>query len=104
MLAAPGPAKLRQSPPAGYAARASAGIIAGFFLAAALIGLASWFWPGPWEATLVMSLLAFFPLWTGLACAAFRFNNGKQAWAWLGTPALIGLGLLRLLQAMDWVR
>ena len=34
-------------------ARASAGIVPGFFLSAALVGLASWMLPGPWQSTLV---------------------------------------------------
>jgi len=85
-------------------ARASAGIVAGFFLAASLLGLACWSLPGPWEATLVPGLLAFFPLWVGVACAAFRFASGARAWGWLGALALAGLGLLWLAQAAAWVR
>ena len=85
-------------------ARASAGVVAGFFLAAAVIGLISWSLPGAWESTIVPGLLAFFPLWIGVICAAMRFNTGRQAWTWLGALALSGLGLLWLLQAAGWVR
>lgn len=84
--------------------RASAGVVAGFFLAAAVVGLISWSLPGAWESTIVPSLLAFFPLWIGLICAAMRCNTGRQAWAWFGALALSGLGLLWLLQASSWVR
>lgn len=85
-------------------ARASAGVLPGFFLAAALVGLVCWLLPGPWEPTMVPGLLAFFPLWIGLICAACRFPNGKHAWGWLSALALLGLGLLWLLQASGWVR
>jgi hypothetical protein len=84
--------------------RAVAGIVPGFFLAAALVGLASWLWPGSWESTMVVTLLVFFPVWTGIFCISFRFQNGKLAWLWLGGMALIALGLLYLLKLVNWVR
>lgn len=85
-------------------ARASAGVVPGFFLAAALVGLGCWVLPGPWQSTIVAGLVAFFPVWIGVICAAFRFSDGKQAWGWLGALALLGLGLLWLLQMSGWVR
>lgn len=84
--------------------RFSAGVLPGFFLAAALVGLVGWLLSGPWESTMVPSLLAFFPLWIGLIGAACRFSSGKHAWTWLSALALLGLGLLWLLQASGWVR
>src|SRR3546814_1510837 len=33
--------------------RAGAGLVAGFFLAAALVGLVGWALPGPWHSTIV---------------------------------------------------
>ncbi|HXD35362.1 MAG TPA: hypothetical protein VN624_01835 [Rhodanobacter sp.] len=84
--------------------RLSAGVLPGFFLAATLIGLVSWLLPGPWESTVVPGLLAFFPLWIGAICAACRFTSGKQAWGWLSALALLGLGLLWLLQTSGWIR
>ncbi len=85
-------------------ARASAGIVPGFFLAAALVGLVSWLLPGAWESTMVAGLLAFFPLWIGVFCVAFRFSSGARAWAGLSALALSALGLLWLLQRSGWVR
>ena len=85
-------------------ARASAGVLPGFFLAAALVGLIGWLLPGPWESTMVAGLAAFFPLWIGVICAAFRFTSGARAWGWLSALALSGLGLLWLLQMSGWVR
>ena len=85
-------------------ARLSAGVLPGFFLAAALIGMVSWLLPGPWGSTMVPGLLAFFPMWIGVICAAYRFSSGKRAWAWLSALALPGLGLLWLLQTSGWVR
>lgn len=85
-------------------ARAGAGVLPGFFLAAVLLGLVSWVLPGAWESTMVPGLLAFFPLWIGVICAAFRFSSGKRAWAWLSALALLGLGLLWLLQTSGLVR
>jgi hypothetical protein len=84
-------------------ARLSAGIVPGFFLAAALLGLLSWLLPGRWESTIMVGLLAFFPLWIGIVCAALRFSSGRRAWLCLGSAAVAGLGLLRLLQASGWV-
>lgn len=85
-------------------ARASAGIVPGFFFAAGLLGLVSWLLPGPWESTIVVGLLAFFPLWIGIVCASLRFSSGRRAWLWLGALALSALGLLYLLQLSGWVR
>jgi hypothetical protein len=85
-------------------ARAGAGVLPGFFLAAALVGLVGWLLPGPWESTMVAGLAAFFPLWIGVICAAFRFSSGRRAWLWLGGLALFALGLLWLLQMSGWVR
>lgn len=85
-------------------ARASAGVVAGFFLSAAIIGLVSWSLPGPWQSTLVAGLLAFFPVWTGVIALAFAFRNGVRAWWCYGGLALAGLSLLWLLQRMQWVQ
>ena len=85
-------------------ARATAGIVPGFFLAAALVGLVGWLLPGSWEATMVAALVAFFPVWTGIFCASFRFASGTRAWGWLGALAVLGLGLLWLLQLSGWAR
>ena len=85
-------------------ARASAGVLPGFLLAAALVGLGCWLLPGAWQSTIVAGLLAFFPVWIGVICAAFRFPSGARAWGWLSALALLGLGLLWLLQLSGWVR
>ncbi|MEO7065772.1 MAG: hypothetical protein ABI114_02585 [Rhodanobacter sp.] len=85
-------------------ARASAGVVPGFFLAAALLGLVCWLLPGPWQLTIMLGLVAFFPLWIGVICAAFRFPSGARAWAWLTALALLGSTLLWLLQQSGWVR
>ncbi len=84
--------------------KAIAGMVPGFFLSAALIGLMCWLLPGPWQANIVVGVAAFFPLWTGVACAAFRFNSGRLAWCWLGALALLATGLLWLLQMAGWIR
>ncbi len=84
--------------------RASAGVVPGFFAAAALVGWVCWLVPGSWEATLVPGLVAFFPAWTAVFCLAFRFGDGRRAWGWLGTLAVLGLGLLRIAQSAGWVR
>jgi hypothetical protein len=60
--------------------------------------------PGAWQSTIVVGLLAFFPVWIGVICAAFRFSSGKLAWGWLSALALFGLGLLWLLQLSGWAR
>ncbi len=82
--------------------RASAGLVAGFFLSAALVGLVSWVLPGPWQSTIVPGLVAFFPLWIGAAGAAFGFSSGRRAWGWLGGLALAGFAALWALRALGW--
>jgi len=84
--------------------RASAGLVAGFLLAAAVVGLVGWALPGPWQSTLVPGLVVFFPLWIGFAGAAFAFSSGRRAWLWLGGTALTGLGALWVLQASGWMQ
>jgi hypothetical protein len=85
-------------------ARASAGVMAGFFLSAALVGLVCWSWPGPWQRTMMPGLIAFLPLWTGVFCISLLFADGKRAWLWLGGCALGGLALLWMLQSFGWVK
>jgi hypothetical protein len=84
--------------------RALAGVLPGFFLSAALTGLVSWSWPGPWQATVVPAITAFFPVWMIVMGSSFLFTTGKRAWAWLGAAALVGMGALWALQAMAWIR
>ncbi|MDO1528073.1 hypothetical protein QMK61_04430 [Fulvimonas sp. R45] len=85
-------------------ARVGAGVVAGFFLSAALVGLACWSLPGPWQGTLVPGVLAFVPVWVGVICASLQFASGRRAWLWLGASAVAGLGLLHALQTLGWVR
>ncbi|MCX7515385.1 hypothetical protein [Frateuria sp. STR12] len=84
--------------------RLGAGVVPGFFLAAALVGLACWLPPGSWESWLVPGLVAFFPVWLAVACLSLRFASGPRAWLWLSGLAMLGLGLLRVLQQAGWVR
>lgn len=84
--------------------RAGAGIVAGFFLAAALVGLVGWALPGRWQSTIVPGLVAFFPLWIGAAGAAFAFASGRRAWGWLGGLALACFAALWALRALEWVQ
>ena len=83
--------------------RATAGALPGFILAAALVSLLGRLLPGPWQSTLVPGLVVLFPLWIGIAAAAFRFGSGLRAWAWIGGLALLALTALLLLQATGWV-
>lgn len=83
--------------------RATAAIVPGFLLAAALVGLVSWCWPGPWQDTIVSGALVFFPLWMGIAAASFQFSHGVRAWIWLGAAATGGLTLLWALRTAQWV-
>ncbi|HFK2919818.1 hypothetical protein [Stenotrophomonas beteli] len=85
-------------------ARAFAGLIAGFFLAAAVTGLVTWLPPGPWQNALVPSLIAFVPLWMLAALWAFSFRSALRAWLVLPGSAAAGfamLGLLRLAGAVQ---
>ncbi|QEE24069.1 hypothetical protein CS053_05815 [Rhodanobacter glycinis] len=84
--------------------RFAAGVVAGFFLSVALVGLVCWLLPGPWQSTLVPGLLAFIPVWIGVICASLKFASARRAWLWLGALAVAGLLLLRVLQTLEWVR
>ncbi|MBD8696333.1 hypothetical protein [Stenotrophomonas sp. CFBP 13718] len=84
--------------------RASAGIVAGFLVAAGLTGLVAWLPPGHWQAALVPSLIAFIPLWMLAAIWAFSFRTAARAWALLGASAagtFLLLWLLRLSGAVQ---
>lgn len=83
--------------------RALAGIIAGFFFSAAIVGLLSWCLPGPWQSTLVGGALAFFPLWMLTAAGSFLFANGKRAWWWLSGIALLLFAVFFVLRALHWI-
>jgi hypothetical protein len=84
-------------------ARALAGLVAGFFVAAAAAGLVAWLPSGPWQAAIVPSLIAFIPFWMLAALWAFAFRTGLRAWSWLGATALAGFALLWLLRVNHWV-
>jgi hypothetical protein len=64
--------------------RAFAGIVAGFFLAAAATGLLAWLPPGPWRRALVPTLIAFIPLWMLAALWAFSFRSALARLAGAG--------------------
>lgn len=78
--------------------RALAGTVPGFFASAGVTGLVCWCLPGPWEATLVGGISAFFPLWMGVLAGSFQFASARRAWLWLSLAAIASLGLLGLLQ------
>ena len=84
-------------------ARAFAGVVPGFLLSAGFVGLFTWSWPGPWQATLVPGVIAFFMVWIGVMASAFQFASGKRAWAWLGGLAALSLGALWMLQWLQWI-
>lgn len=84
--------------------RAFAGLLAGFFLAAAATGLLTWLPPGPWTSALVPGLIAFVPLWMLAALWAFSFRSPTRAWLVLSASAAAGflaLWLLRLTGAVQ---
>lgn len=84
--------------------RASAGVVPGALVAAALVGWICWLLPGPWQRALVPGLVGFFPAWIGVICASFKFGDGKRAWAWLSLLAVLTIGLLWTMQSIGWVR
>ncbi|MET0807826.1 MAG: hypothetical protein ABWX93_03615 [Pseudoxanthomonas sp.] len=84
-------------------ARGLAGIFPGFLLSAGLVGVLSWLWPGPWQGTVVVGLIAFFLVWMCVIGSSFFFANGKRAWAWISGAALLLLGGLWLMQSLRWI-
>jgi len=85
-------------------ARALAGLLAGFFVAAAVTGLITWLPPGPWQSVIVPGMIAFIPLWMLAALWAFAFRTVPRAWGWLSASAAFGFGLLWLLRHFHWVQ
>ena len=79
--------------------RAFAGVVAGFFLAAAATGLLAWGPPGPWQRALVPTLIAFIPLWMLAALWAFSFRSALRAWVGILAPALLMAAIARLMGA-----
>ncbi len=84
--------------------RATAGIVPGFFLATAIVGLVSWMLPGPWQSTLVAGGLAFFPVWIGVFCLGFQFRNGVRAWLGYTVLATLGMGTLAVARHLHWMQ
>jgi hypothetical protein len=83
--------------------RALAGVVPGFFLAAAFTGLVAWGAPGPWQNALVPSLVFFVPTWIAILGGAFLFANGRRAWIALGTSAALAFVVLIALKTLGWV-
>jgi hypothetical protein len=83
--------------------RALAGVVPGFFLSAALQGLVCWSLPGPWQATLVPGMVAFFPIWMMVIGASFFFATGVRAWVWLSALAVVATGALWSMQSLRWI-
>lgn len=85
-------------------ARALAGLLAGFLVAAAATGLLAWLPPGPWTAMLVVSLIAFIPFWMLAALWAFSFRSAARAWLAMSLIALAGFAVLWLLRTTGVVQ
>lgn len=75
-------------------ARASAGVLLGLPLSAALLALALIGLPEHGQAWVIPALIAFFPLWTAFMAGAFFFRNGRRAWLVLGAGNVLAFGLL----------
>lgn len=84
-------------------AKSLAGVLLGFPLAVALVGLVA-VMSGNQALTTLPLLLLFFPLWVGATALAFGFRNGVRAWSWLGGATLLGFALLHLLKASGLAR
>ncbi|MFT3802576.1 MAG: hypothetical protein QM766_15330 [Burkholderiaceae bacterium] len=77
--------------------KTSAGVILGFGLAVALVGLFAYLVPGGIEGpggrhTLWRWLVP--PIWIGVLSSCFLFRSGLTAWFWLGAANLIAFSAL----------
>lgn len=85
--------------------KASAGTVAGFFLALAVCGVLVQFGPlevGHFSAQAQVAMWLMAPLWAVILSFCFLFHSGVRAWAWLGGANGLLWGLLygsRLLMA-----
>ncbi|MFQ6372062.1 hypothetical protein [Shewanella sp. YIC-542] len=74
------------------------GLVLGFTLALALVGLFAWFGPGSMAAgdkyQFNMWLLA--PVWLSILSLVYLFRSGRRALLWLGGANLLAWGLLFL--------
>lgn len=75
-------------------ARAAAGVLLGFPLAAWTIALILHWLPQHGQPALVPAFLLFFPAWTTVIVCAFLFRDSRRAWLTLGVTDVLVLLLL----------
>jgi hypothetical protein len=85
-----------------WAKSLAAGLL-GFPLAVGVVGLVALLGPGSWEARTLPMLLLFFPIWIGAIAAAFLFQTGLRAWAWMGGATALSFALLYLVKMIGLV-
>ncbi|MEC5162528.1 MULTISPECIES: hypothetical protein [unclassified Janthinobacterium] len=85
-----------------WAKSLAAGLL-GFPLAVGLVGLVALLGPGSWEARTLPMLLLFFPIWVGCIAAAFLFQSGLRAWAWMGAATALCFALMHLVKTSGLV-
>ena len=65
-------------------ARAAAGVLLGFPLSGMALALAMALTPDQGQGWVIVALVLFFPLWTGVMAATFMARSGLRAWLLLG--------------------
>ncbi|WP_226662772.1 hypothetical protein [Microbulbifer aggregans] len=91
--------KAQQLSSSNWVGKASAGAIAGYFLAIAICGIFSRFGPlevGGFSAQAQINMWLVAPLWAVILSFCFMFRNGVRAWAWLGGANVVLWGILLL--------
>lgn len=90
------PAKIQPD----WGSKTLCGVVLGFGLAIAIVGLFAWFGPGGIDARdkyqLNMWLVA--PLWLSFISAVYLFHSARRALLWLGGANLLAWAALLLLR------
>jgi hypothetical protein len=75
-----------------------AGSLLGLPLSLFAIGALVYAWPGAWQNSMVIGMIALFPLWISIIAASPLFRSTARAWLTLGCASALAAGLLCLVK------
>ncbi len=78
--------------------KVAAGAVLGLPLSAFTLGAVIYAWPGPWQHSMVVGMLPFFPLWMAVIAASPLFRSTARAWLWLALASVAALAALWLIK------
>ncbi|WP_255988302.1 hypothetical protein [Chitinolyticbacter albus] len=78
--------------------KVTAGAVLGLPLSAFAVGTVIYAWPGPWQHSMVVGLVFFFPLWMAVIAASPLFRSAGRAWLWLALASAAAFAALWLIK------